>query len=120
MLKHSTSIKISVLLTLLACLTAVFTVQARNKDFILELTFFTDKDEEVLHIVELDDREFRNLRNDPGREIQNYLVEARKKHADEIGYRHEIYGDGNFKMVVVAKFQYIVKDKSSGRILLSK
>jgi hypothetical protein len=95
-------------------------VQAWSKDYLLELTIVTDKQEEFVDLIELDDRQFRNLRNDINNEIKSYLVEARKKYADEIGYRKEIYGEENYKMVVIAKYSFIVKEKSSGRILLRK
>lgn len=104
----------------LASFAALVSVQALNKDFVLELTIITDKDEEFVQIIELNDREFSNLRNDTNRGIQSYLVEARRKYADESGYRREIYGAENFKMVVIKSFSFIVKDKSSGRILLKK
>lgn len=99
---------------------AVVSVQAWNRDFLLEITIITDKDEEIVHVAELTDREYRSLRNDSVREIQHYLTEARRAYADRIGYRREIYGDENYKMVVIAKFSFVVKDKSSGRILLSR
>lgn len=120
MLRHYNIIKITLLMAVLASFAAVVSVQAWNRDFLLELTMITDKDEEIVHVVELTDREFRNLRNDTGREIQNYLTEARRAYADRIGYRREIYGDENFKMVVIASHKFVVKDKSSGRILLSR
>lgn len=108
------------LLAVLASLVALVAVQAFSKDFVLELTIITDKQEEYVQIVELGDREFRNLRNDTNRVIQEYLLVTRKKYADESGYRREIYGDENFKMVVIKSFTFVVKDKSSGRILLRK
>ncbi len=120
MLKHYNIIRITLLLAVLVSFAAVVSVQAWNRDFLLEIIIITDKDEEIVHVAELTDREYRNLRNDSGREIQHYLTEARRVYADRIGYRREIYGDENYKMVVIAKFSFVVKDKSSGRILLSK
>jgi hypothetical protein len=120
MLKHFNFLRITFLLAILASVPAMVSVEALSNDFILELTIITDKEEEFVQIIELNDREFRNLKNDTNREIQNYLLEARKKYADEIGYRREIYGNENFKMVVIAKFTFVVKDKTSGRILLAK
>lgn len=120
MLKHYNFIRITLLLAVLVSFAAVVSVQALSKDFVLELTIITDKEEEFVLILELNDREFRNLKNDPGYEIKPYLIEARKKYADEIGYRREIYGNENFKMVVISKFSFVVKDKSSGRILLQR
>ena len=120
MLKSKYFLQLGILLTVVAILLAIVTVEARSKDFLLELTVTTDKQEEFTQYIELDDKEFRNLRNDPNNEIKEYLVEARRKYADEIGYRKEIYGAENYKMVVIASYRYIVKEKSSGRVLLSK
>ena len=107
-------------LAVLAVFMALVSAQAWSRDFVLELTIMTDRHEEFVQYFDLTDREYRNLRNDSGNEIKAYLVEARKKYADEIGYRKEIYGSENYKMVVIDSFRYIVKEKSSGRVLLSK
>ena len=120
MLKSKHFLQLGILLTVVAILLAIVTVEARSKDFLLELTITTDKQEEFTQYIELDDKELRNLRNDPNNEIKEYLVDARRKYADEIGYRKEIYGAENYKMVVIASYRYIVKEKSSGRVLLSK
>jgi hypothetical protein len=112
--------RIAVSLAVLAVFVALVAAQAWSRDFVLELTIMTDRQEEFAQYFDLNDREYRNLRNDPGNEIKAYLVEARKKYADEIGYRKEIYGSENYKMVVISSFRYIVKEKSSGRVLLSK
>jgi len=98
----------------------VISASAWSKDFLLELTIVTDKQEEYIFLAELDDRQFRDLRNDTNNEIKDYLFEARRKYADEIGYRKEIYGEENYKMVVITSYKFIVKDKSCGRILLKK
>jgi hypothetical protein len=107
-------------MAVMAVFVALVTAQAWNKDFVLELTIVTDKQEEYVQYIELNDKELRNLRNDPGNEIKPYLVEARRKYADEIGYRKEIYGSENYKMVVISSYRFVVKEKSSGRVLLSK
>ena len=107
-------------LAVLAVFMALVSAQAWSRDFVLELTIMTDRHEEFVQYFDLTDREYRNLRNDSGNEIKAYLVEARKKYADEIGYRKEIYGSENYKMVVIDSFRYIVKEKSSDRVLLSK
>jgi hypothetical protein len=99
---------------------ALSVAYAWPKDHLMELTIITDKQEEFVHIVELTERQVRDLRQDLRSAIKPYLVEARKKYADEIGYRHEIYGDENYKMVVIDSYKLIVKDKSSGRIVLRK
>ncbi|MFZ5952189.1 MAG: hypothetical protein ACOYXC_15900 [Candidatus Rifleibacteriota bacterium] len=98
----------------------VISASAWSKDYLLELTITTDKQEEYVFLAELDDRQYRNLRNDSNNEIKNYLVDAQRKYADEIGYRKEIYGDENYKMVVIVRYDFIIKEKSSGRILLKK
>ena len=95
-------------------------VYAWPKDYLMELTIITDKQEEFVHIEELTERQVRDLRQDLRSSIKSYLVEARKKYADEIGYRHEIYGDENYKMVVIDSYKIIVKDKSTGRIVFRK
>lgn len=91
---------------------------ARGFDYLLELTIVTDKQDEFDSFSELNERQFRDLRNNPRKEIEAYLVEARKKYADDIGYRKEIYGEENYRMVVIAKYRFVVRDKSSGRVLL--
>lgn len=98
----------------------VISASAWSKDYLLELTIITDKQEDFVYLAELDERQFRDLRNDSNNVIKDYLVEARRKYADEIGYRKEIYGDENYKMVVITSYKFLVKDKSSGRILLKK
>lgn len=117
--KHS-YLKCAFLLAILAVFVALVTAQAWTRDYVLELTIITDKEEEFVQYIELGEKELRNLRNDPGNEIKVYLVEARKKYADEIGYRREIYGAENYKMVVISHYRFVVKEKSSGRVLLSK
>ncbi|PKL45845.1 MAG: hypothetical protein CVV41_02240 [Candidatus Riflebacteria bacterium HGW-Riflebacteria-1] len=120
MLRNITFFKSTLWLALAVSLLALVAVQAWNRDFVLELTIFTDKDDRFELYVDLTDREYRNLRNDSGNEIEKYLVDARRKYAEEIGYRRDIYGEENYKMVSIQRFTYVVKDKSSGRILLSK
>lgn len=108
------------LLVLTLVIGLVISASAWSKDYLLELTVITDKQEEFVFVSELDERQFRNIRNDANNEIKNYLVDARRKYADEIGYRKEIYGEENYKMVVITSYKFVVKDKSSGRILLKK
>lgn len=121
MIKLITSDKLLIACGILALVVSLkFSVLAWSKDFILELTIITDKQEEYTFLVELDDRQLRDLRNDTNNKIKDYLLEARRKYADEIGYRKEIYGEENYKMVVISSYNFIVKDKSSGRILLKK
>jgi hypothetical protein len=98
----------------------VVSVHAWSKDYLMELTITTDKQDEFVFLEELDERQFRDLRNNTNFEVKKYLVLARRKYADEIGYRKEIYGKENYKMVVISSYKLIVKDKSTGRILLKK
>jgi hypothetical protein len=114
------SSKYTGLLVLLLLAGFALTLHARSKDYLMELTIITDKQEEFVYLAEIDDRQLRDLRNNTNFEIKPYLVEARRKCADEIGYRKEIYGEENYKMVVISRYKLIIRDKSSGRVLLSK
>ena len=120
MLNHYLYRRSVVVLAILAIFAFLVAANAFSKDYVLELTIVTDRQEEFTQYIELNDREFRNLRNDPTGEIKSFLLEARKKYADEIGYRKEIYGAENYKMVVISSYSFVVKEKSSGRVLLSK
>lgn len=120
MLNHNLYRRSVVVLAILAVFALLVAAQAFSKDYVLELTIVTDRQEEFIQYIELNDREFRNLRSDPNGEIKRFLLEARKKYADEIGYRKEIYGAENYKMVVISSYTFVVKEKSSGRVLLSK
>ena len=86
----------------------------------MTITVTTDKNDELEEIFMLTEREMRALKEDPRNQIKPYLIEIRKKYADEIGYRHEIYGDNNYKMVVIVRYKFDIRDKSSGRILVKK
>jgi len=120
MFNHNLYRRSVVALAILAVFALLVTAHAWSKDYVLELTVVTDRQEEFVQYIELTDKEYRNLRNDPGSEIKPYLLAARKKYADEIGYRKEIYGAENYKMVVFSSYSFVVKEKSSGRVLLSK
>lgn len=113
--------KLAIFLAVL-CIAVLCTaaVQAWASDYVLELTIVTDKQQEYDLFIEMTDRQLRDLRQDSRNKIRPYLVEARKQYADEIGYRKEIYGEKNYQMVVIASYRYVVREKSSGRILLSK
>lgn len=87
---------------------------------ILELTITTDKGDGYTYYAELSDREFRKLKNDLINEIKPHLIEARKECAREMGYREEIYGEENYKMVIIAKYSLAIRNRSNGRVLLSK
>jgi hypothetical protein len=95
-------------------------VGAWSKDYRLELTVVTDKQEDYLLVVDLDQREFKRLENDPHTEIATYLLQARRTYADQIGYRREIYGEENYKMVKVVSYDFVVKDIGRGNVVLRK
>jgi hypothetical protein len=86
----------------------------------LELIILTDKSDSYTYYAELSDRELRNLQNNTVNEIQLYLIEARKECAREMGYPEEVYGKDNYKMVVVTKYSMVVRDRSNGRVILSR
>ncbi len=90
------------------------------KDYRLELTILTDKHEEFVFVAELDSREFRRLESNPTSEIQPWLVQARREYATKIGYRVEIYGTENYKMVVIVKSSFVVREVGTGRVVLKK
>ena len=90
------------------------------KEYRLHLTIETDKQEEFVLVIELDTRQFRRLENDPRNEIQDYLVEARRQYARRIGYREEIYGKENYKMVRIERYHFVVREIDRGRVVLKK
>jgi hypothetical protein len=120
MLRNFTLFKSTLLLTLAVSLLTFVAVQAWNSDYVLELSINTDKGDKFDIYIDLTERQFRDLRNDANNQIQKYLLEARRQYAEDIGYRKDIYGEENYRMVAVTSYEYVVKDKSSGRILLSK
>jgi len=97
-----------------------FSADAWPKDYRMTLTVLTDKNDELVHIFMITEREMRKLKEDPRNAIKDYLIEVRKKYANDIGYRHEIYGDNNYKMVVIRKYSFEIRDKSSGRSVFRK
>lgn len=86
----------------------------------LELIIVTDKSDTYTYYTELSDRELRNLQNNLVNEIQSFLIEARKECAREMGYSEEVYGKNNYKMVIVTKYSVVVRDRSNGRVILSR
>jgi len=120
MLRNFTLFRSTLWLALAISLLAFVAVQAWNSDYVLELSIFTDRGDKFDIYVDLAEREFRNLRNDTNNEIQPYLIEARRQYAEDIGYKSVIYGEENYKMIAVKRYSFVVKDKSSGRVLLSK
>jgi len=90
------------------------------KEYRLELTVITDRAEEYVLMVEIDQRAFKRLESDPTGELQSYLVLARREYAVQIGYRPEIYGPENYKMVTIRKSSFVVREISSGRVVLKK
>lgn len=91
-----------------------------SKAYRLELTVITDKADEYVFVTELDEREFKKLENNPSQEILPYLIQARKDYADKIGYRKEIYGAENYKMVTIRHNSFVVREIISGRVIIKK
>ncbi|KAF1082075.1 MAG: hypothetical protein GQF41_1715 [Candidatus Rifleibacterium amylolyticum] len=120
MLRNFTLFRSTLWLILAISLLALAGAQAWNRDYVLELSIFTDRGDKFDIYVDLTERDFRNLRNDTNNEIQPYLIEARRQYAEDIGYKSVIYGEENYKMVAVKSYSFVIKDKSSGRVLLSK
>lgn len=71
-------------------------------------------------MIDLDERAFKKIKNDPYTGIQPYLLEARKKCAEEAGYRKEIYGEENYKMVSIQSYSFVVRDITQGRVVFKK
>lgn len=85
----------------------------------LDLTIYASGEEFTL-TVEIDDRQFSGLQSDPTTNIQPFLLQAKKEFAEKIGYRKEIYGEENFKMVHIGRYNFNVRSLSQGRIVLQK
>jgi hypothetical protein len=120
MLSNKHLLKSTLWLTLAVSLLALVAAQAWSRDYLLELTIYTDKEDRFDLYVEITDRELRDLKQDSQNEIKPYLIEARRQYAEENGYRRDIYGEENYKMVSITRYSFVIKEKSSGRILLSK
>jgi|GEM_PF-2260502 len=95
-------------------------VSAKIIAYRMTLTVITDKAEEFILEAELDEREFSAIKNDPNQGIQTFLVQARKEYADKIGYRKEIYGEENYKMVVIRKYSFVIRTIGQDYIILKK
>jgi len=85
----------------------------------LSLTIYTDKEPYLLE-VEIGPRDFRAIESDPTNGIQSFVLQARRECAEHAGYRKEIYGEENFKMVSVRKYSFVIRDLSQGRVVLKK
>ena len=94
-------------------------VEADPLMYRLELTIYTDKDPYLLE-VEIGPREFRAIESDPTNGIQPFVLQARHECAEKAGYRKEIYGEENYKMVAVRKYTFVIRDLSQGRVVLKK
>jgi len=86
----------------------------------LFLTIITDKEDEYVLIVDLDARGFSRLENDPTTGILPHLLQARREYAEKIGYRRDIYGEENVKMVLIRKYSFVVRDISRDRVILKR
>ena len=95
------------------------TTQAGNAAYRMTLTIWAGGDE-FPFLVELDERQFSKIENDPSGGIQSYLVQARRAYAEKVGYRKEIYGEENYKMVTIGRYTIIIRDISQDRIVFKK
>ena len=86
----------------------------------LELRIMTDKNEEFVYQCGLDDRSFRKISENVHEGIQPYLLEARKAMAERAGYRVEIYGAENYKMVLIQKYSLVIREIAQSRIVFEK
>ena len=86
----------------------------------LNLTIQTDKDDEYILVMEIDERQYKSIENNPHEGIQPFLTQARKEYAEKIGYRKEIYGEENYKMVVISRYSIVIRDISQERIVFKK
>lgn len=101
-------------------LTVLWSASARVVSYTLELRITTDRNEEYPFELGIDDREFRSISENVHSGIQPFLVQARKAIADRAGFRAEIYGPDNYKMVVIRSYTIIIRDLSQGRVVFSK
>ncbi len=101
-------------------LASLFSASAKMISYKLELRITTDRLEEYPFEIGIDDREYRSITENIHTGIQPFLLEARKAIADRAGYRAEIYGADNYKMVVVRRYSVIIRDLSQGRVVFSK
>ena len=108
------------LLSAFLLLASLFAASAKMVSYKLELRITTDRYEEYPFEIGIDDREYRRITENVHTGIQPFLLEARKAIADRAGYRVEIYGADNYKMVVVRSYVVIIRDLSQGRVVFSK
>ena len=118
--KFNNSLTAGVLLLVVLAVLVSVSAQAWPKNYRMTLTVLTDKNDELVQIFMITEREVRDLKEDSRNAIKPYLIKARKKYASDIGYRHEIYGDNNYKMVIVSQYTFEIRDKSSGRLVFEK
>jgi hypothetical protein len=85
----------------------------------MTLTIWTGSDE-FTYLTELSERDFSKIENDPSSAIQPHLVAARREYAEKMGYRKEIYGEENYKMVTIGRYTIVVRDISRDRIVFKK
>lgn len=86
----------------------------------LNLSIITDNSEEFLFESNIDDRQFKKIENNCQGEILPFLIEARKEFANKSGYRKEIYGDENYKMVKIRRYSVVIREISTDRIVFKK
>ncbi len=102
------------------CLFSLISNVAFAYNTTLELIINTDKGDTYTYYTELSDRQLRNLQNNLMNEIRPFLIEAQKECAREMGYHEDIYGKDNYKMVIVTKYSIVIRDRSNGRVILSR
>ncbi len=86
----------------------------------LQLTILTDKGEEYVYFAEIDERQFTKIENAPSIEIRPFIDQARRECAEKIGYRKEIYGPDNYKMVQVIRSSLVIRELGSDRIVFKR
>ncbi|MBF0410827.1 MAG: hypothetical protein HQM10_26005 [Candidatus Riflebacteria bacterium] len=98
----------------------VTVTQAKFVSYRLNLTIYTDKGEEYVLSSGLTDREYRSISEDPSRGIRQFVELAMREYAEKVGFRKEIYGEDNYKMVSVKTYTFTITDISQGRVVFQK
>ncbi|MFZ2957741.1 MAG: hypothetical protein WA705_12710 [Candidatus Ozemobacteraceae bacterium] len=97
-----------------------FSLSAASFSYNLELRIMTERSDEFYYECGIDDRAVRKITENVHEGIQPYLVEARKAMAERAGYRVEIYGAENYKMVVIKTYSLVIRDVSQSRVIFKK
>ncbi|MBF0547743.1 MAG: hypothetical protein HQM08_25110 [Candidatus Riflebacteria bacterium] len=105
---------------LLFTLYSSFNGYAGSFSHTVNVDIVTDREESFSFSIDIERSDFRILESNPAVEFIKYLNEAKRAYADKIGYRKEIYGEENYKMVKVSKYTFSVVEITSGRVVLKK